>query len=156
MQYKSFEVAYKAFNFSIINPNNTIDGNNYGIASLKLIFKENSYNEILQDGRIIKYVGQGLQLRPGHPAANQQWQNQEPFRISMKNTIVFPVLFKSKAGFITLMGKYKIIDIIKKMSFEGFTYFHIILQRVSKRPEIGFEGLVQYKYPRIALLARVF
>lgn len=146
MQYKSFEEAYKAINLSD-NPDVNIIGNNYGITSLKLFFQEKSYNEVLQDGRIIKFVGQGLQLRPGHPASNQQWQSQEPFRISMKNMLIFPVFFKSKGGLITLMGKYKIIDIVKKMSFEGFSYFHMVLQRVTKRPETGFEGLQQYKHP---------
>jgi hypothetical protein len=146
MTYNSFSEAYAALNIPF-NPEVIIDGDNVcGIASLKLIDGSESYNEILQNGRIIKFVGFGRLFKSGHPASNQQWLTQEPFRISMENSIVIPVLRKTSTGLVIFLGNYQIKDIIKKMGYEGFSFFHIILQRIDKHPEVNMEIYKTYKY----------
>jgi hypothetical protein len=111
------------------SPDTDIIGNKLnGITLLKLYHSATSYNEILQDERIIKYVGYGQTLGHGHPSANQQWLNQEPFRLSWEKSHIIPVLYVNSYG-ARHMGNYIIKDIVKKMGCEGFTFFHIILQR---------------------------
>ena len=90
-----------------------------------------SYNQVLQNGRIIKFVGAGLSLRSGHPISNQQWSSQEPFRISWEKNLAIPLLLKGEDGIVKSMGTYQITDIIKRESFEGFTFFQVILMRTS-------------------------
>lgn len=110
-----------------INNNARTNGGSkkYGHKSLE------SYNEVLQNGRIIKFVGIGLSLRSGHPVSNQQWSSQEPFRLSWEKNLLIPLLLKGEDGIVKSMGTYQITDIVKRESFEGFTFFHIILKRSS-------------------------
>ena len=145
MTYNSFREAYNALNIPF-NPEVIIDGDDIcGIVSLKLIDGSESYNEILQNGRIIKFVGYGRLFKSGHPASNQQWLSQEPFRISMEKSIVIPVIRKTTRGVVLFLGNYQIKDILKKMGYEGFSFFHIILQRIDKHPEVNMEIYKTYK-----------
>ena len=145
MTYNSFSEAYKALNIPF-NPDVIIDGDvECGIVSLKLIDGNESYNEVLQDGRIVKIVGYGRMLKAGHPSSNQQWLSQEPFRISMENSIIIPVFRKKSHGNVVYLGSYQIKDIIKKMGYEGFSFFHVILQRIGVHPEVNMDIYKSYK-----------
>jgi len=129
--FYSFWQAYKALDIPV-NPDYgiSIDHNDVKINSLKIIESSYSYHKIYQRGRIVHYVGLGKLNSPGHPAVNQQWLHQEPFRLSMCNSIPIPIFIKLKLGVVEYMGSYLIKDIVKKIGFEGFTYFHVILQRI--------------------------
>jgi hypothetical protein len=145
MTYNSFREAYNALNIPF-NPEVMIDGtNDRGIVSLKIMDGLESYNEVLQDGRIIKFVGYGRLFKSGHPASNQQWLSQEPFRISMMNSVIIPVFRKNSSGKVIFLGNYQVKDIIKKMGYEGFSFFHVILQRISKYPEVNMEVYNAYR-----------
>jgi len=105
MLYTSFSEAYKALNIPF-NPEVLIDGNTkYGILSLKLVDGSESYNEVLQDGRIVKFVGYGRAAKPGHPSSNQQWLTQEPFRISWEKAIIIPIFRKNIEGKSSIFRK---------------------------------------------------
>ena len=124
-----------------------IDGDvDRGIVSLKLIDGHESYDEVLQGGRIVKLVGYGRMLKPGHPSSNQQWLTQEPFRISWENSLIIPIFRKKLVGGVTFLGNYQIKDIIKKMGFEGFSFFHVILNRIAVHPEVNMDIYKSYNY----------
>lgn len=137
--YRSFTEAHKELKIpgdpdAIINFNDDnvitclkINNKQGALRSTKL----ETYNEVLQNGRIVKFVGVGLYLRSGHPNSNQQWSSQEPFRYTWEQKIVFPLLLKDENGVVKSMGTYEITDIIKRETFEGFTFFHVILRRSS-------------------------
>ncbi len=144
MVYTSFEQAYKVLNIRF-NPDVIIDGGGF-ISSLKLIDGRHSYNNILQGGRIIKFVGNGRLLNAGHPASNQQWLSQEPFRKSWENSDIIPIFRKNISGKVTFLGSYQIKDIIKKMGYEGFSFFHVILQRIAVHPEVNMDIYKSYNY----------
>lgn len=149
MTYNSFREAYTALKIPF-NPEVITDGNAAsGIVSLKLVDGSESYNEILQDGRIIKFVGAGRLLKPGHPSSNQQWLTQEPYRISMERSLMIPVFRKNLFGKVIFLGNYQIKDIIKKMGYEGFSFFHIILQRIAKHPEVNMDIYKPYRHTRV-------
>lgn len=115
-----------------------------------------SYNEILQNGRIIKFVGVGKSLRSGHPNSNQQWSSQEPFRFSWEKNLAIPLLLKGEDGIVKSMGTYQITDIIKRESFEGFTFFQIILKRSSPHhhhKKLYLKTLNPYRDPGLATAA---
>ena len=79
MHYNSFEHAHKTLNIKG-DPERIINCDSAkGVTSLKLIEHNRSYNKILQKGRVIKFIGKGLLINPGHPISNQQWSSQEPF-----------------------------------------------------------------------------
>ena len=146
MVYTSFEEAYKVLNIPF-NPDVIIDGDGLTfISSLKLIDDSDSYNTILQGGRIIKFVGYGRLLNAGHPASNQQWLSQEPFRKSWENADIIPIFRKNISGKVTFLGNYQIKDIIKKMGFEGFSFFHVILNRIAVHPEVNMDIYKSYNY----------
>jgi hypothetical protein len=134
MLYSSFKEAHTYLNLGG-NPELYINGDAVmGITCLHVIDSDASYNEISNDGRVVKFVGFGLQTVPGHPGTNQQWARQEPFFVSWKQGLYVPILRKNKYGNVKFLGNYKIKDVVKKMGFEGFTYFHIILHRKDLSP----------------------
>jgi hypothetical protein len=144
MLYSSFKHAHKSLNLGG-NPELYINGDTVtGITSLHLIDNVASYNEVSNKGRVVKFVGFGLQPVPGHPGSNQQWARQEPFFVSWKQKLCVPILMKNKYGNVKFMGNYKIRDVVKKMGFEGFTYFHIILHRTDLSP-LNCDTLDYYK-----------
>ena len=115
-----------------------------------------SYNQVLQNGRIIKFVGIGLSLRSGHPNSNQQWSSQEPFRFSWEKNLAIPLLLKGEDGIVKSMGTYQITDIVKRESFEGFTFFQIILRRSSPHhhhKKLYLKTLNPYRDPGLAAAA---
>ena len=128
--YSSFADAY-AISASESNPDENvhIDHNGTTICSLKIIDCDNSYHKIYQKGRIIHYVGVGKLLNHGHPAGGQQWLSQEIFHSSWSKGVNIPI-FRKINGLVEYMGLYRIKDIVKKLSMEGFPYFHVILQRI--------------------------
>lgn len=115
-----------------------------------------SYNEVLQNGRIVKFVGIGLSLRSGHPNSNQQWSSQEPFRFSWEKNLSIPLLLKAEDGIVKSMGTYKITDIVKRESFEGFTFFQVNLRRSSphhNHKKLYLKTLNSYRDPGLAAAA---
>jgi hypothetical protein len=145
MIYTSFAAAYKALNIPF-NPDLAID-NISNIHSLKIIDRSDSYNEVLQGGRIIKFLGNGRLLKPGHPASNQQWLSQEPFRKIWINSTTIPIFRKNTMGKVLFLGNYQIKDIIKKMGFEGFSFFHVILHRIDAHPVVNLNIYKSYINP---------
>ena len=147
MTYNSFTEAYAALNIAF-NPEVIIDGDiERGIVSLKLIDGSESYNEVLQGGRIIKFVGFGRLLKSGHPSSNQQWLTQEPFRASWENSLIIPIFRKTLEGKVIFIGNYQIKDIVKKMGFEGFSFFHVVLHRIAIHPEVNMNIYNSYMCP---------
>lgn len=144
MTYNSFTEAYTVLNIPF-NPEVIIDGDiERGVVSLKLIDGSESYNEVLQGGRIIKFVGFGRLLKPGHPSSNQQWLTQEPFRESWKNSSSIPIFRKYVSERVAFLGNYQIKEIIKKVGFEGFSFFLIVLQKIDNHPEVNMEIYKSY------------
>lgn len=131
MLYSSFREAHKSLNLGG-NPDLCINVDD-GISCLHIIDHDSSYHVVSRDGRVIKFVGLGLQTKPGHPSSNQQWARQEPFFVSWKRGLFIPILMQNRYG-VKFMGNYKVRDVVKKMGFEGFTYFHIILHRKNLSP----------------------
>jgi hypothetical protein len=130
MLFKSFAEAYTMVNVKS-DPDIIISGNNQkGIIALQIIDNNRSYNVISQGGRVVKYVGYGILSSPGHPNSNQQWHSQEPFNISLEKAMLIPIFRKDIYSNIQFMGYYRIKNIIKKMSLEGFSFFQVILFRV--------------------------
>ncbi len=127
--YLSFAAAHDALNIPGC-PDTKINycANNF-ITSLKIYSDNYSYDKIIRNGLLIHYVGIGLTKGPGHPSANQLWLRQEPFRHSWQSCIIIPVMLMHYDGSVEYMGKYQIKNIIKRIGFEGFTYFHVVLQR---------------------------
>jgi hypothetical protein len=131
LPFRSFEEAHDYLGIPG-NPKDDVIISDYNdIFSVKIIDNPYSYNRILQHQNIIWLVGIGPRRVYGVPSGNHMLINQEPFYTSMKYDTVFPVLRKVGYNYVYLMGNYRVLDIVKKISFYGFTYFHIKLQKAS-------------------------
>jgi len=131
--YLSYAEAHTAFGLSG-DPDSDINiGDDGLISSLKITDAPESYHLIKNGGRFVYYVGFGRLRSPGHPASTQQYNRQEPFLNSMQAETIIPVLHAvSKNKRVNLLGNYVVKDIYKQVSYEGFAYFHIRLQKVYK------------------------
>ena len=104
------------------------------ISSLKIIDDPYSYNRILQHENVIWLVGIGPRKICGIPSGNHNFKKQEPFYTTMQYNNVFPVLRQTGYNYVYLMGNYRVMEIVKKMSYFGFTFFHIKLQKAHDKP----------------------
>ncbi len=128
--YKSFEDAHKSLLLlgdpaSRVNLDSTLE-----IDNLKFTQCQGSYDSLQHGGNIINFVGIGPKRSEGRPSGNYNSMRQNPFYHTRESRKAFPVLVKNNAGLIVCLGIYEIVDITKKVSNEGFSYFNIRLQRI--------------------------
>lgn len=134
MSFKTFQEAHAYLGIPG-DPKDDVVINSYNdIMSLKIVDNPYSYNRILQHQNVIWLVGIGSRRICGVPAGNHILKRQEPFYTSMQYNNVFPVLRQSGADYVYLMGNYRVMEIVKKISYAGFTYFHIKLQKAHGKP----------------------
>jgi hypothetical protein len=115
--YNSYEEARLAYNIQ--------DNDIY----LKITNHSKSLNKILQSGNVIHYVGEGCKKYPGYPSGNQQYCRQIPLinKLSYNNYVhVFNKISENK---VIHLGLYSFMNLKKKESFYGFTYFEIKMKR---------------------------
>lgn len=115
--YKSFEEAKNA---------NDISEN---IMCIEVVEHKNSLERFEHDGRVLRKLGPGSLLSPGHPKGNHMYYNLYPFFGKVVSQTRFPVFVKRKNR-VHYEGLYMFQSVDKKMSSEGFTYFEIKFYRV--------------------------
>lgn len=130
--FESFEDAHMKLGLEG-SPKANIIYNKSGILSLK-IDESSTYNEVLNGGNIVWYMGFGNKSN-GRPIGNQIEKNQQPFFNSRKFGLVFPIL-RERFGAVYVMGNYCINDIVKKVNPSGFSYYHIKLYKAHDKPFI--------------------
>lgn len=130
--FKSYKEAHERLGLAGSYQTGTIGNETDGISSLKITDHTGSYDRITLNGKFVYYVGRGIKPSPGHPGANQFVHKQRLFYRSMELQNEFPILHKLKQGGVELLGKYKVKDVRKRVSDEGFSYFEVKLARVSR------------------------
>lgn len=131
MSFESFEDAHMKLGLEGSPRYNVISST--GIISLKITDGLNSYNKVLNGGNIVWFTGIGPKSAEGIPIRNQLEEKQAPFFVSQKYGTVFPIL-REKGGSVDVLGNYRIIDIIKKVTSSGFIYYHIKMYRAYDKP----------------------
>ena len=131
MTFESFEDAHMKLGLEGSPRYNVISSK--GIISLKIIDGLNTYNKILNGGNIVWFAGIGSKSAEGSPVRNQLEENQSPFFVTKKYGDIFPIL-REKDGVVDVLGNYRIIDIIKKLTTSGFIYYHIKMYRAHDKP----------------------
>jgi hypothetical protein len=133
MRFQSFEDAHMSLGLAG-SPRYSINVSSSGeILSLKLIDSFNSYNKILNNGNVVWYIGFGMKNVQGSPIGNQNEEAQLPFFSSKMYGSFFPIL-RERRGMVEIMGNYRIVDIVKKISFSGFAYYHIKMHKAHDKP----------------------
>jgi len=94
----------------------------------------NSYEKILRGGNVIRVIGRGRQLSPGHPAGNQQRENQLPILNFLTKNTNIPFSHCLQNGHIQYLGQYRFNNMNKKITQEGFQYFEFEFYRNSYTP----------------------
>jgi len=130
MAYDSYQDAHEQLGFSGSYQEEIIGSDLTGISSVKVTDHRDSYIQLRNGNRTIYYVGIGRTKSPGHPASNQNQRKQEPFRRSWALQNSFPVLHKRYDGTVEFLGNYRVVDIRKRLAYEGFAYFEIELRQV--------------------------
>jgi hypothetical protein len=98
---------------------------------IKIVDHPESFEEILQNGKIVKCIGIGRRYSPGKPGSNQQLDSQYPLLDQASNyPYLFPIFHEKKK--IQFMGMYKLLYFYKKISDSGFIYFEYRFCRHSK------------------------
>ena len=133
MRFQSFEDAHMQLGLPGSPLYNLIVSKSGEILSLKITDDLNSYNKILNNGNVIWYVGVGIKSATGSPIGNQNEESQLPFFSSKTYGSVFPIL-RERRGMVEVMGNYRIVDIVKKISFSGFAYYHIKMYKAYDKP----------------------
>lgn len=131
MSFESFEDAHMKLGLEGSPRYNVISST--GIISLKITDGLNSYNKILNGGNVVWFAGIGSKSAEGIPIRNQLEENQSPFFVSQKYGDAFPIL-REKGGSVDVMGNYRVIDIVKKLTSSGFIYYHIKMYRAYDKP----------------------
>jgi len=105
----------------------------YNIANddmcLQITDHQKSLNDVIRNGAIIYYVGEGIKSAPGYPSGNQMLYNQIPLLRKFGKDYFVKVFQKKIDGLVYHLGSYTLLRYRKKMSFTGFTYFEFILSR---------------------------
>ncbi len=102
-----------------------------GVSSLKITAHPDSYDQILNDGETIYYVGKGNKPTPAHPVKSQSSSNQDVFRRSIETQKEFPVLYKFAPNEVKLLGYYRVID-LKKRRRKNIEFYYAVLKRAPK------------------------
>jgi hypothetical protein len=100
-----------------------------GVTSLKITVHPDSYDKILDDGKMIYYVGKGNKPTPAHPTKTQDSDSQDLFRTSIETQKKFPVLYKYEPHKVKLLGYYRVVN-LKKAQRKGVTFYYAVLKRV--------------------------
>jgi hypothetical protein len=100
-----------------------------GVTSLKITVHPDSYDKILDDGKMIYYVGKGNKPTPAHPTKTQDSAQQDLFRTSIETQKKFPVLYKYEPHKVKLLGYYRVVN-LKKAQRKGVTFYYAVLKRV--------------------------
>lgn len=91
-----------------------------------------SLERIERNGHIVKIIGKGIMKSPGHPAGNQDFDNQlDLFQNASRKPFIF-VIYKDKE----FLGQYILLNHMIKISFEGFRYYEFTMSRVSQNKPI--------------------
>ncbi len=130
MFFHSYKEAHQKLHIQGSYQRGTIGNKIEGITSLKLTENPKSYDRIQKNLERIWYVGKGKKSSQGEPAENQTIEEQAPFLRSVELKNEFPVLLKLHTSLVVFLGYYRVIDIRKKTTTKGYTYFQIELQRV--------------------------
>ena len=101
-----------------------------GVTSIKIRYAPGSYDRVVMEGKFVYCVGNGMKSSPGHPSANQLEYRQRIFYKSYILQNEIPVLYQTAIGGVKLLGFYKLNDVRKRVSDEGFSYFEMKLSRV--------------------------
>lgn len=128
--FKSYKEAHERLGLEGSYMQGTIGNEQDGISSLKITDHAGSYDRITLGGKFVYYVGKGIKSSPGHPGANQLETKQRMFYRSFTLQNEVPILHKSKRGGVELLGYYKVKDVRKRVSDEGFSYFEVKLARI--------------------------
>ena len=115
--FMTFEEAKNAHN---------IDDNTMCI---KVVEHKRSLERFDQDGRVLRIMGPGRLLSPGHPSGNHMYHNLNPFFKKASSQMFFPVFVKHTNGKVTYKGTYSYNSVKKTICEEGFTYFEIKLYK---------------------------
>lgn len=129
LSFKTFEEAHAHLGIPGDAKDDVVINSYNDIMSLKIVDNPYSYNRILQHQNVIWLVGIGPRRICGVPSGNHFLKRQEPFYTSMQYNSAFPVLRQTGDNYVYVMGNYRVKDLVKKISYAGFTYFHIKLQK---------------------------
>jgi len=131
--YPSFSTYAEAIEYVGISPESEC---------FTITHHRDSYEKIIQGGRVIRILGKGPVKTPGRPAGNQNFQQQTKLFYNVKmNANLFPVFYSDSKGSIRFMGTYTFMNYEKKISPSGFTYFELTFHRLyreylpDKKPE---------------------
>ena len=106
---------------------------------LKIVDHPDSLYSILQNGNVIRIVGNGPMKTPGYPSGNQSALGQKPFIMAVVNQDFFPVFRELIDGTVFFLGAYKFEEYNFKMAYSGFRYYEYTLHRIH---EIKADSLV--------------
>ncbi len=127
--YKTYKEAHEKLRISGSYQRGTIGTAETGVQSLKITADPDSYDEILENGKRILYVGRGNKPTPAHPVRDQESENQDLFRTSIRTKTPFPVLHKSAPNKVQLLGYY-IVKSIKLAQKNKVKFYYAELERV--------------------------
>lgn len=131
--FESFEDAHMKLGLEGSPRYNVIGSDERGIISLKITDSPYTYNRILNSGNIVWFVGVGVKSADGVPIGNQVEDKQVPFLKRKKDGGVFPILRDNGRG-VYVMGNYRVIDLVKKVTGSGFIYYHIKMYKAYDIP----------------------
>ena len=127
--YRTYKEAHEKLGISGSYQSGTIGTSETGVQSLKITEHPNSYDQILENGKRILYVGKGNKTTPAHPILDQNSTKQDIFRTSIRTKTPFPILYKSSPNHVELLGNY-IVKSIKKAQRKGVNFYYAELERV--------------------------
>ena len=136
MIFKSYKEAHEKLGLIGSYQRGTIGNKETGVLSLKITEHPLSYDQILEDGATIYYVGKGNKPTPAHPTSSQNPKDQELFRTSIALKNIFPVLYKVGPNTVVLLGYYYVED-LKKSRRKGVDFYYAILKRIESQSSIS-------------------
>lgn len=127
--YKTYKEAHEKLGIPGSYQRGTIGTVETGVQSLKITNHPDSYDRILENGKRILYVGRGNKPTPAHPVRNQESENQDIFKTSIRTKTPFPVLHKSAPNNVQLLGYYRVIG-IKRTQRRGVHFYYAELEHI--------------------------
>lgn len=127
--YKTYKEAHEKLGIPGSYQRGTIGTAETGVQSLKITADPDSYDQILENGKRILYVGRGNKPTPAHPVRNQDSSDQDIFRTSIRTKTPFPVLHKSGYNHVQLLGYYCVIA-LKQAQRDKVKFYYAELERV--------------------------
>lgn len=127
--FRTYKEAHEKLKIPGSYQRGTIGTAETGVQSLKITEHPDSYDKILENGRRILYVGRGNKDTPAHPFRSQDSEKQQLFRTSIQTQNPFPVLHKSHANHVELLGYYRVHS-LKQSTKKGIRFYYAELIRV--------------------------